>query len=86
MTRVDLQIAGVFRGPASIATSSIVALLREHAGLELVEARDLVDRALFGGERVAIPAPSREAAERLVAALAQSPEGPSIRAVVSRDA
>jgi ribosomal protein L7/L12 len=82
MAGVVLEIEAVFCGPVSVGTVSVIKLVREHLGLGLGDAKEYVDRAVFGGERVTIPAPDVRAAERLVAALAELPGSPRVRASV----
>jgi hypothetical protein len=69
-------------GPVSIGTVRIISLLRDHLGLSLSDAKAIVDRCVFEGEHVAVPAPTRDAADRLVRALAALPSVPRVCATV----
>lgn len=85
MTRIDLSIEPVFIGPCSFGTVEVIRLIRTHCGLGLSQACNLVSRAVFEGERVSIPMPDTESADRLAAALAQLPSRPKLTVSVHKD-
>lgn len=81
---VRLTINPIFCDLFSLGTVSHILVLREVLGLGLAEAKAWIDRAVFDGEIVEIPAESREQAlllqQRLLAL-----QGPKIQAeLVSR--
>ncbi len=82
MTTVRLSIEPELCGPVSVGTVAVIKLVREHLGVSLAEAMDSVNRCVFDGEEVELFAPSTETATRLVAALAELPPHPLVRAVV----
>ena len=83
VTAVVLSIEPLMAGPLSVGTVEVIRLLRVHAHLGLAEAKHLVDRCVFDGESVRIPTPSPSDAAALAAALADLPESPRIRVLIS---
>ena len=82
MAVLRLRIEPVFLGPASVGTVTIVKTLREALHIGLAEAKELVDRAVFGGETVDIPVDNLEAAQALAALLNQTTPPPRVEAHV----
>ena len=70
---MSVSIEADLCGPISVGTVSVIRALIAHLGLSLSEAEALVDRCVFDGERVQIAAPSRAAAEALLAAWKLTP-------------
>jgi hypothetical protein len=70
---IVLRIEPDLCGPFSVGTVGVIKSLQSALGLELDEAADYVNRCVFDGETVEIPAPSVEVAERTIALLAQNP-------------
>lgn len=73
MASIVLSIEADLCGPVSVGTVSVIQLLRAELGLGLAEACEYVNRCVFDGETVEIPAPSRGAAERALELLARHP-------------
>ena len=73
MASIVLRIEPDLCGAFSVGTVAVIKSLASALGLGLDEAADYVNRCVFDGETVEIPAPSVEAAERTVALLARSP-------------
>jgi hypothetical protein len=82
LIRVSLQIEPDLCGPFSVGTVAIIKLARRHLQLTLDQAADYVNRCVFGGETVEIPAPSAEAAARFVASTEASAAALRVRARV----
>jgi hypothetical protein len=82
MSAVLLSIDPLMLGPTSIGTVEVIRLLQVHAGLDLAEAKRLVDRCVFDREPVRVPLPSAVAATSLATALADLPASPRIEARV----
>jgi hypothetical protein len=70
---IVLRIEPDLCGPVSVGTVGVIQSLQNALGLGLDEAADYVNRCVFDGETVEIPAPSVEDAERAIRLLAQSP-------------
>jgi len=66
----------------SIGTVAVIKLVAEHFALSMASAIDYVDRCVFDGEEVQIPAASAEAAERFVALALGLPPVPRVVASV----
>lgn len=73
MASVVLRIEPDLCGPFSVGTVGVIKALQSALGLGLDEAADYVNRCVFDGETVEIPAPSVEVAERAIALLAEKP-------------
>lgn len=73
MASIILSIEADLCGPVSVGTVSVIQLLRTELDLGLNEASEYVNRCVFDGETVEIPAPSLEAAQRALARLARHP-------------
>jgi hypothetical protein len=86
MARLILRIDPVFVGPASDGTADHITLLRAHLGLELGDAKALIDRCVLGGEPVTIEVPSRAAATALAVELASLPGPARVEVHVEDDA
>ena len=82
MTTIALTIEPEFCGPISMGTVAVIRALMAHLGLSVGEAESLVDRCVSSGEPVAFSAPSRAAAEALLAALRRVPAAPRIIAAI----
>lgn len=80
MTRIELTIEGDVCGPMSIGTVAVIRAIEKHLGLPLAEANELVDRCVFDGQRVWLAAPTRSAAEALLAEFARLPAARRIHA------
>lgn len=78
MVTVTLRIQPELCGPVSVGTVVVIRALQEHLGLPLKDAFDAVNAAVFDGETVHLSAPSREAADALIAALSALPPVPRI--------
>jgi hypothetical protein len=83
MTLIALTIVGAFCGPMSIGTVAVIRAIEQHLGLPLAEANEFVDRCVFGGEKVLLPAPTRAAAEALLAAFGRLPAAARIHASIA---
>ena len=55
--KLSLTVSGTLDGPVSVGTVSLIQVVRSYFGLGLVEAKMLIDRAVFGGETVEISVP-----------------------------
>lgn len=73
MASIVLRIEPDLCGPFSVGTVAVIKSLQSALGLGLDEAADYVNRCVFDGETVEIPAPSLETAERAIALLAENP-------------
>lgn len=73
MASIVLSIEADLCGPFSVGTVRVIQSLQRELGLGLDEAADYVNRCVFDGETVEIPAPTLEAAERTIALLATHP-------------
>ena len=82
MATINLTIEPEFCGPISMGTVAVIRALVAHLSLPVDEAEALVDRCVTAGEQVAIPAPTRLAAEALLAALQRVPAAPRIHATL----
>lgn len=83
MTMIALRIEGDLCGPMSIGTVAVIRAIARHLDLSLMESNEYVDRCVFEGKTVSLPAPSRSAAEALLAELGQLPAAPRIHASIS---
>ncbi|HYQ01262.1 MAG TPA: hypothetical protein VER96_21470 [Polyangiaceae bacterium] len=83
MTRIELAIDGDVCGPMSIGTVAVIRALAKHLALTIAEAATLVDRCVFEGARLAVDAPSRDAAEALLAEFQQLPARSRIHASIA---
>jgi hypothetical protein len=81
---VVLRIEPELCGPISIGTVSVIRLVSEHLELSLSGAMRYVDRCVFEGEQVHIPAPSEVAAENFVVAIRELARTPRVEAIVER--
>ncbi len=63
---IQLSIEPDLCGPISVGTVRIVKLVAHHLALGLSDAIAYVDRCVFEGAIVLIPAPSKDAAEALI--------------------
>jgi len=59
---IQLRVEPVFCGPSSVGTVELIKLIRKRFGLSLADANAYVDRCVFAGEIVTIPAESPETA------------------------
>ena len=82
MARVVLSIEGDFCGPMSIGTVAVIRALQKHLDLSLAEASGFVERCVFEGEQLSLRAPTRSAAEALLAEFARLPAAARIRASI----
>ncbi len=85
MSCVSLSIEPDLCGPVSVGTVKVIRLLEQQLGLSLGEALAYVNRSVFDGETVRIPAPSPAAAAACVAALTALQTGPSLQARAEED-
>ena len=83
MATISVSIEADLCGPVSVGTVGVIKALISHLGIGLTDAEALIDRCVFNGERVEIAAPSREAAEALLAAWRLTPAAPRISAAIS---
>ena len=83
MTLVALTIEGDLCGPMSIGTVAVIRAIEQHLELSLAEANEFVDRCVFDGERVLLPAPTRRAAEALLATFGRLPAAARIHASIA---
>jgi hypothetical protein len=81
---VVLRIEPELCGPISIGTVSVIRLVAKHLELSLSVAMRYVDRCVFEGEQVHIPAPSDVAAEGFVVAIRALAATPRVEATVER--
>jgi ribosomal protein L7/L12 len=81
---VQLEIRPHFVGPASVGTVAAVKVLRRYLGAAMGEAKSLVDRAVFDGDRVEIRVDDADAAEALAGELNALPGPAHFEAVVVR--
>jgi hypothetical protein len=82
MATVTLRIEPELCGPMSIGTVAVVKLVAEHFALGFSTAIAYVDRCVFEGQGVDIPAQSLTAAERFVVAVQALPRVPRVVASV----
>jgi len=82
MTRIALRIEPDLCGPMSIGTVAVIRNIARHLDLPLAEANELVDRCVFDEQAVTLPAPSRAAADALLAAFRRLPAAPRIHASI----
>jgi hypothetical protein len=80
MPQLDLSIDGDCCGPLSVGTVAVIRAIGKHLELSLAEATEFVNRCVFDGERVSLPAPTRSAAEALLAEFARLPAAPRLHA------
>jgi len=83
MIRIVLTIEGELCGPMSIGTVAVIRAIEKHLRLSLAEANQLVDRCVFEREKVTLPAPTRAAAEALLAEFGHLPAAPRIHASIT---
>ena len=83
MTEIVLTIEGDLCGPMSIGTVGVIRAIARHLGLSLTEANELVDRCVFEGEKVTLAAPTRRAAEALLAEFGRLPAAQRIHASIA---
>jgi len=83
MHQIELTIDGDLCGPMSIGTVAVIRAIQKHLGLPLAEANEYVDRCVFEGEKVTLPAATRAAAEALLAEFEQLPAAPRIHASIA---
>jgi hypothetical protein len=73
MVEVVLSIEPDLCGPFSVGTVGVIRLLSRELDLELFEACEYVNRCVFDGETVVIPAPSEASARKVVDLLTRHP-------------
>lgn len=83
VTRVELRIEPDLCGTVSVGTVSVIKLLSAKLELSLSQALDYVNRCVFSGEVVSIPAPSHGAAEEFVRASRELSSGAVISARIT---
>jgi hypothetical protein len=83
MTWVLLTIEGDLCGPMSIGTVAVIRALARHLGLSLAQASAAVDRCVFEGQKLTLPAPSRARAEALLAEFQKLPAAGRIHASIA---
>jgi hypothetical protein len=83
MAELVLSIEGDLCGPMSIGTVAVIRALEKHLGLSLAQANELVDRCVFEGEKLTLPAPTRARAEALLAEFAKLPAAGRIHASIA---
>jgi len=83
MTEIVLRIEADLCGPMSIGTVAVIRAIEKHLELSLAQASDIVDRCVFEGERLTLPAPTRARAEALLAELEQLPAARRIHASIT---
>ena len=86
MPTIDLTIEAELCGPISMGTVAVIRALMAHLALPLSDAVAIVDRCTFDGEHLCLPAPSRAAAEALLAAFRHMPAAARIRASLGQEA
>jgi hypothetical protein len=80
-----LRIEPELCGPFSVGTVAVIELVREHFELGLGSAAAYVNRCVFDGETVDIPAPSTLAAARFLIAIAGLPPVPRVVATLKSE-
>lgn len=83
VTKIVLTIEGDFCGPMSIGTVAVIRAIEKRLGLSLSEANGFVDRCVFERETVTLAAPTRAAAEALLAEFSQLPAASRIHASIA---
>jgi hypothetical protein len=83
MTEIVLTIESDLCGPMSIGTVAVIRAIEKHLGLSLTQANEFVNRCVFEGEKVTLPAPSRARAEALLAEFEQLPASQRIHASIA---
>lgn len=83
MVQVLLSIEADCCGPLSVGTVAVIRAIESHLGLSLRDATEFVNRCVFEGERVSLPAPTRMAAETLLAQFARLPAASRLHASLS---
>ena len=82
MTAVVLRIEPDLCGPVSVGTVGVIRVLERSLRLALPDALSVVNRAVFDGETVRVPAPSERAAAECVDLLADVQASARVRAWV----
>lgn len=82
MACVTLSIEPDLCGPVSVGTVSVIRVIERTLELSLRESFEYVNRAVFDGEEVQIPAPSSQAAAQCAAELSALRTPAKIRARV----
>ncbi|GMV14391.1 MAG: hypothetical protein HS104_19680 [Polyangiaceae bacterium] len=85
MSCVRLSIEPDLCGPVSVGTVKVIRVVERTLELSLGEALRYVNRSVFDGETVCIPAPSPAAAAACVAELDALRTGASVRAHAEAD-
>lgn len=80
MTHIVLRIDGDVCGVTSVGTVAVIRALERCLGLSLSAATEVVNRCVFEGEQVKVPAPTRAAAEALLIQFQTLPAAARIRA------
>ena len=80
MPILRIRIEPTFCGPVSVGTISPIKLLRAELGIGLAEAKEYIDRCVFGGEVVDIKVESFEVARRIATKLNATPPPAKIEA------
>jgi hypothetical protein len=83
MVTVALRIEPELCGPLSIGTVAVIKLVKQHFEIALDTAAAYVNRCVFDGAEVNIPASSLELAQRFVVAAQALPPFPRVVARVS---
>jgi hypothetical protein len=81
--QIVLSIEADLCGPMSIGTVAVIRAIAKHLGLSLAQANEFVDRCVFEGQKITLPAATRAQAEALLAEFAQLPAAPRIHASIA---
>lgn len=67
----------------SVGTVAVIRAIERHLELSLSEAGEAVDRCVFEGETITLPAPTRDGAKALLAELERLPAARRIHASIA---
>lgn len=82
MPILRIRIERELCGPFSLGTIAPIEVLRDQLGIGLAEAKEYIDRCVFGGEVVDIEVASAELAESVAAHLRATPSPARVHAEV----
>lgn len=82
MAILRIRIEPELCGPFSVGTIAPIKVLREQLGIGLLEAKEYIDRCVFGSEVVDIEVESAELAESVAAHLRATPGPAKVHAEV----
>jgi hypothetical protein len=69
--KLELSVKDTLEGPISIGTVTLIRVIQKNFGLGLAEAKNLIDKAVFGGETIEVVIPNGLNVERMISEIAQ---------------